>query len=175
MPLHESGEDYLEAILMISQRQGYVHSVDIAAQLGVTKASVSKAMSALEDQGYVRIVRRDVQLTESGREVAEEIYGRHVFFGDLLVAAGVEPELAAQEGCHMEHTLSEDSFQKLKAYLSEEQEVGESEDVQCGSAEAGDAPAETDGAAEAGVAADGVAAVDGMVGERVGEDAESVA
>ena len=120
MSLHESGEDYLEAILMISKRQGYVHSVDIAAQLCVTKASVSKAMSALEEQGYVHMERRDVQLTESGREIAEEIYGRHVFFGDLLVAAGVEPELAAEEGCHMEHTLSEDSFQKLKAYISEE-------------------------------------------------------
>ena len=128
MPLHESGEDYLEAILMINQRQGYVHSVDIAAQLGVTKASVSKAMSALEEQGYVRMERRDVQLTDAGREVAEEIYSRHVFFGDLLVAAGVEPELAAEEGCHMEHTLSEDSFQKLKAYLSEEQEAGDKDE-----------------------------------------------
>ena len=153
MSLHESGEDYLEAILMISQRQGYVHSVDIAAQLGVTKASVSKAMSSLEDQGYITIERRDVRLTESGREVAEEIYGRHVFFGDLLVAAGVEPELAAEEGCHMEHTLSEDSFQKLKAYLSEEQtgELEESEGVfDSVTAEADDAPCE-----EAGESGDG--------------------
>ena len=117
MPLHESGEDYLEAILVLSQKQAVVRSVDIAEHLGVTKASVSKAMSLLEEQGYIHIVKRDVRLTESGRAVAEEIYGRHVFFVNLLERAGVDPEVAAEEGCHMEHTLSEDSFQKLKALL----------------------------------------------------------
>ena len=119
MPLHESGEDYLEAILVLSKEHAIVRSVDIAEHLGVTKASVSKAMGILEDQGYITIVKRDVRLTESGREVAEEIYARHVFFVHLLEQAGVEPEVAAEEGCHMEHTLSEDSFQKLRTLLAD--------------------------------------------------------
>ena len=119
MPLHESGEDYLEAILVLSQKQAVVRSVDIAEHLGVTKASVSKAMSILEEQGYIQIVKRDVQLTESGRAIAERIYGRHVFFVHLLERAGVDPELAAEEGCHLEHDLSEDSFQKLRALLAD--------------------------------------------------------
>ena len=84
MPLHESGEDYLEAILMLSQEHEKVRSVDVADRLGVTKASVSKAMSSLESKGYVEMGKRDV---------------------------------AAAEGCHMEHCLSEDSFEKLRSML----------------------------------------------------------
>lgn len=118
MALHESGEDYLEAILMLSREHAVVRSVDIADHLGVTKASVSKAMSILENRGYVEVVKRDVRLTEIGRKVAEEMLERHEFFCELLVAAGVDPAIAAVEGCHMEHTLSEDSFQKLKAHLT---------------------------------------------------------
>ena len=71
MPLHESGEDYLEAILMLSQEHEKVRSVDVADRLGVTKASVSKAMSSLESKGYVEMGKRDVRLTERGLEVAE--------------------------------------------------------------------------------------------------------
>ena len=114
MPLHESGEDYLESILMLQQEHGSVRSVDIAEHLGVTKASVSKAMSNLEDRGYVEIVKRDVRLTEKGLAVAQEILQRHEFFKHLLEAAGVEPEQAAEEGCHMEHCLSHESFIKLR-------------------------------------------------------------
>ena len=119
MPLHESGEDYIEAILMLQQEHGAVRSVDLAQHLGVTKASVSKAMSMLEDRGYVEVVKRDVRLTEKGLHQAEEVLERHVFFRDLLISAGVDPETAAEEGCHMEHCLSEDSFQKLKAKVGE--------------------------------------------------------
>lgn len=117
MPLHESGEDYIEAILMLQQENGSVRSVDIAQHLGVTKASVSKAMASLENSGYVEVVKRDVRLTERGLKHAQEILERHVFFRDLLISAGVDPELAAEEGCHMEHCLSEDSFLKLKARI----------------------------------------------------------
>lgn len=114
MPLRESGEDYLETILMLQQEHGSVRSVDIAQHLGVTKASVSKAMSTLEDRGYVEIVKRDVRLTEKGLALASEILQRHIFFRDLLISSGVDPERAAEEGCHMEHCLSEDSFEKLR-------------------------------------------------------------
>lgn len=115
--LHESGEDYLEAILMLQRERGSVRSVDIAGRLGVTKASVSKAMANLEARGYVEVVKRDVRLTEAGLEVAERMLERHEFFQRLLVSAGVDPDRAAEEGCHMEHCLSDDSFQKLRAKL----------------------------------------------------------
>lgn len=118
MRLRESGEDYLEAILVLQQERGAVRAIDIAEHLGVTKASVSKAMSTLEGKGFIEVVKRDVRLTEAGVQVAHEILERHVFFRDLLIAAGVEPELAAEEACHMEHCLSEDSFQKLKAHMA---------------------------------------------------------
>lgn len=117
MRLRESGEDYLEAILMLQQQHGAVRAVDIADHLGVTKASVSKAMSTLEDKGFIEIVKRDIRLTETGSAVAHEILERHIFFRDLLISAGVEPETAAEEACHMEHCLSEDSFRKLKEKL----------------------------------------------------------
>ena len=113
MRLRESGEDYLEAILMLQQERGAVRAIDIAERLGVTKASVSKALTNLE------VVRRDVRLTEEGSSLAHEVLERHVFFRDLLVAAGVEPGLAAEEACHMEHCLSDDSFQKLRAHLGQ--------------------------------------------------------
>lgn len=118
MPLHESGEDYLEAILMLSKVHEKVRSVDIAELLGVSKASVSKAMTNLEDRGYVEMGKRDVRLTEKGLAVAEQMLERHEFFHDLLVAAGVDSDVAEAEGCHMEHCLSEDSFEKLKAMLN---------------------------------------------------------
>lgn len=117
MPLHESGEDYLEAILMLSQEREKVRSVDVADRLGVTKASVSKAMSSLESKGYVEMGKRDVSLTDKGLEVAERMLERHKFFVTLLERAGVPSEVAAAEGCHMEHCLSEDSFEKLRTML----------------------------------------------------------
>lgn len=120
MPLHESGEDYLETILMLSQDREKVRSIDIAEHLEVTKASVSKAMANLERLGYVEMGKRDVRLTEEGMEVAVRMLERHVFFCDLLIAAGVEPERAAEEGCHMEHCLSADSFEKLQTLLNKE-------------------------------------------------------
>ena len=119
MELRDSGEDYLEAILMLSQEHQVVRSVEIAERLGVPKASVSKAVSNLEGRGYIEVVKRDVRLTDAGRAIAEEILERHVFFRDLLISAGVDPDRAAEEGCHMEHCLCEDSFQKLKAVLSD--------------------------------------------------------
>lgn len=118
MRLRESGEDYLEAILMLRQRHGAVRAIDISQHLGVTKASVSKALSALEDKGFIEVVKRDVRLTETGSRVACEILERHMFFRDLLIAAGVAPDDASEEACHMEHCLSEDSFQKLKRYAT---------------------------------------------------------
>lgn len=79
MALRESGEDYLESIYVLSQRQGTVRSIDVAEYLGVTKASVSKAMATLESNGYVEMGKRDVHLTERGLEVARQMWERHCF------------------------------------------------------------------------------------------------
>lgn len=117
MALRESGEDYLESIYVLSQRLGTVRSIDVAEYLGVTKASVSKAIASLESNGYVEMGKRDVHLTERGLEVASQMWERHCFFVGLLEDAGVSPEVASQEGCHMEHCLSEESFEKLKSML----------------------------------------------------------
>ena len=118
MALRESGEDYLESIYVLSERQGIVRSIDVAEYLGVTKASVSKAMATLENNGYVEMGKRDVHLTERGLEVARQMWERHCFFVGLLEDAGVSEEVASQEGCHMEHCLSEESFEKLRAMLN---------------------------------------------------------
>ena len=88
MALRESGEDYLESIYVLSERQGIVRSIDVAEYLGVTKASVSKAMAALESTGYVEMGKRDVHLTERGLEVARQMWERHCFFVGLLEDAG---------------------------------------------------------------------------------------
>ena len=117
MALRESGEDYLESIYVLSERQGIVRSIDVAEYLGVTKASVSKAMAALESTGYVEMGKRDVHLTERGLEVARQMWERHCFFVGLLEDAGVRPRSRRKEGCHMEHCLSEESFEKLRSML----------------------------------------------------------
>ena len=118
MALRESGEDYLESIYVLSKRQGTVRSIDVAEYLGVTKASVSKAMATLE------MGKRDVHLTERGLEIARQMWERHCFFVGLLEDAGVAPEVASQEGCHMEHCLSEESFEKLRSMLGREDVAG---------------------------------------------------
>lgn len=106
---------------MLSKHQGIVRSIDVAEYLGVTKASVSKAMATLESNGYVEMGKRDVHLTERGLEVARQMWERHCFFVGLLEDAGVAPEVASQEGCHMEHCLSEESFERLRAMLAREE------------------------------------------------------
>ena len=99
MALRESGEDYLESIYVLSERQGTVRSIDV------------------ESSGYVEMGKRDVHLTERGLEVARQMWERHCFFVRLLEEAGVSADVASQEGCHMEHCLSEESFEKLRSML----------------------------------------------------------
>ena len=115
MALTSSMEDYLEAVLILHQKYGSVRGVDIAVHLGVTKPSVSRAVKELEKMGHVsRDEDGSVTLTPSGERIAAEIYERHRFFTQRLIAAGVDPETAAKEACRMEHGVSEESFQKLK-------------------------------------------------------------
>lgn len=115
MALSSSMEDYLEAILIIYNQHGNVRCVDIAVYLGVTKPSVSRAVKELSKSGHItKKADGTLSLTEQGLQLAEQIYEKHRFFTERLIAAGVEPELAEKEACRMEHSISVESFQKLK-------------------------------------------------------------
>ena len=113
--IHASGEDYLETILVLQKKRGLVRSVDVARHMEVTKPSVCHAVATLRDGGFLTMDEdRFLHLTDVGREVAEKIYERHCFFTRLLIEAGVEPRIAEQDACRMEHVISESSFRHLK-------------------------------------------------------------
>ena len=115
MKLYASGEDYLEAVLVLQRKQGMVRSIDLARHMGFSKPSISHAVGSLKNGGFL-IVDDDgfLHLTAIGQEVAEKIYERHRFFMEQLVAAGVDLETAEQEACRIEHAISDTSFRKLK-------------------------------------------------------------
>ena len=121
LQVHASGEDYLEAILMISERSfGTVRSVDVAKELGVTKPSVSNAMKILKNGGYITVEENGlIKLTEAGSEIAERTYEKHKVLTQWLEYLGVSPETAAEDACRIEHVISKESFEKLKTHLSE--------------------------------------------------------
>ncbi len=117
MEIHESGEDYLETILILENRMGYVRAVDIAGEMGYSKPTISIAMRRLRENGYIDVdERRDIHLTAMGREVAERIYERHVLLTKLLEALGVDGDTAAREACKIEHDISADTFSRLRNY-----------------------------------------------------------
>ena len=117
MNIYESAEDYLEAILMIKERKGYVRSVDIADELQYSKASVSVAMKKLRENGYVSMDSSGaITLLEPGREIAERIYERHKVLTSLFEYIGVDHDIAAKDACKVEHDLSPETFQALKKY-----------------------------------------------------------
>ena len=110
-----SGEDYLEAVLVLQQKQGMVRSVDVARHMEVSKPSVCHAVATLRDGGFLTMDEDHfLHLTDVGREVAERTYEKHCFFTEMLIEAGVDQETAEADACRMEHAISEDSFQHLK-------------------------------------------------------------
>ena len=114
--LHASGEDYLEAILVLQKQKGMVRSVDMARHMGVSKPSMCHAVATLKNGGFLTMDDGFfLHLTNIGREVAEQIYEKHRFFTDRLIEAGVDPEAAERDACRMEHVISDESFQRLKA------------------------------------------------------------
>ena len=116
MALHASGEDYLEAILVLHKKMGMVRSVDVARHMEVSKPSVCHAVATLRDGGFLTMDSDYfLHLTDVGREVAEQIYEKHGFFTERLIAAGVDPETAEKDACRIEHVISDGSFQRLKA------------------------------------------------------------
>ena len=120
MKIHASGEDYLEAVLMLQKEKGMVRSVDVARRLEVSKPSVCHAVATLRDGGFLTMDSDYfLHLTDVGREVAEQIYEKHRFFTEMLINAGVDPITAERDACRIEHVISESSFQRLKKTLTE--------------------------------------------------------
>lgn len=116
MKLHASGEDYLETILVLQKKLGMVRSVDVARYMDVSKPSVCVAVNTLKEGGFLTMDENHfLHLTDVGCEVAEKIYERHCFFTEQLIAAGVDPEIVEADACRMEHVISSESFEKMKA------------------------------------------------------------
>ena len=121
MELRASGEDYLEAILVLQKQKGIVRSVDVARHMDVSKPSVCHAVATLKNGGFLTMDDGFfLHLTNIGREVAEQIYEKHRFFTERLIAAGVDPETAEADACRIEHVISEESFRRLKAAMEPE-------------------------------------------------------
>ena len=122
MHLQESGEMYLETILILSQKSNLVRSIDVCEYMGFSKPSVSRAVGLLKKGGYVTVdASGSLCLTEEGRQVAEKIYERHTLLTDWLTTLGIRPEVAAEDACRIEHVISAESFQALKAHVLKNQ------------------------------------------------------
>lgn len=120
MNLKESGEMYLETILILQRRNNVVRSIDIAEEMGFSKPSVSRAVGNLKEDKYI-LVDKDgyIALTEKGYEVAEKIYERHNIISSLLMNLGISKETALKDACKIEHDISDESFEAIKKHLSE--------------------------------------------------------
>jgi Mn-dependent DtxR family transcriptional regulator len=115
MKIHASGEDYLEAVLILQKKQGMVRSIDLARYMGFSKPSISHAVGVLKNGGFLTMDDDGfLHLTVIGREIAEKIYERHLFFMEQFIAVGVDQETAEQDACRIEHAISDTSFRKLK-------------------------------------------------------------
>jgi len=120
MQIHQSAEDYLETILMLTQRMGKVRSIDVVNELGFTKASVSIAMKKLRENGYISMDTEGlITLNESGMAIASRIYNRHKSLTRLFTLLGVSPEVAAEDACKVEHDLSDETFGKICQFIEQ--------------------------------------------------------
>ncbi len=117
MKIHASGEDYLEAVLILQKQKGEsaVRSVDLARHMGFSKPSISHAVGVLKSGGFLTVDGDGyLHLTDAGKEVAEKIYERHCILTAGLINMGVSPKQAEQDACRIEHAISDESFQKLR-------------------------------------------------------------
>ena len=118
MVIQESAEMYLETILVLSKKQQYVRSLDVAEYMNYSKPSVSRGMSILKENGYLLMDKDNyLILTESGKALAEKIYERHTVLTNMLINLGVDPETAAADACKMEHDISDISFEAIKRHI----------------------------------------------------------
>ena len=117
MNIHESAEDYLEAILKISEKKGSVRSIDIVNELGFSKPSISIAMKRLRENGYIEMDGDNlITLTKNGRDIAEKIYNRHKTLTSFLIGIGVDEKTAERDACKIEHDLSDITFEKITEF-----------------------------------------------------------
>ena len=122
--LNESAENYLETILILSQKLPVVRSVDIANELGFKKSSVSVAMKNLREKKHIKVDEQGfIHLTSSGLEIANMIYERHTLLSSWLIHLGVPEDVAAADACKMEHVISKESFEAIKRHVYENKEV----------------------------------------------------
>ena len=120
MTLHESGEMYLETILILSQRMERVRSIDVVEHMGFSKPSVSRGMKLLREQKLIEVDGAGyLTLTQEGRRIAEKIYERHTFLSVFIAKLGVDPQTAAEDACKMEHVISDETFAALKRHIME--------------------------------------------------------
>lgn len=120
MKIQESAENYLETILILKQRQGQVRSIDIVNELNFSKPSVSVAMKKLRESGLIEMAPDGmITLLPEGMRIATTIYERHVLLSQYLISLGVDPKVAAEDACRIEHVISEESFGKIKAHAEQ--------------------------------------------------------
>ena len=120
MSVHESGEMYLEAILVLSKKNGFVRSIDVSEYLGYSKPSVSRAVGILKKGEYILVDKNgSLTLTESGKAIAEKIFERHTVLSRLLVKLGVSEETATADACKLEHAISDESFEAIKCHMAD--------------------------------------------------------
>lgn len=125
MSLYESGENYLETILVLKNKYGYVRSIDIARELGFSKPSVSRAVGLLKNDGYITFDPNGmIQLTDKGEDVAQKIYDKHNIISTYLMSIGVSEETAKSDACKIEHVISEESFAKIRDIVLASQNEG---------------------------------------------------
>ena len=119
MALQESGEMYLETIYVLSKANSQVRSIDISEHMGYSKPSVSRAVHILKEQGYIDISSDGlIVLTSQGQAIAEKIFERHTLISTMLIRLGVDPAIAAEDACKMEHAISDASFQAIKRHVT---------------------------------------------------------
>lgn len=127
MQIHESAEDYLEAILMLKEQKGVVRSIDVVNELGYSKPSISVAMKHLRENGYVLMDDEGyLSLTNKGYVIARRVYDRHQVLTKALMVLGVSEQNAAADACKVEHDLSEESFDKIRDHvLAHDKDIGQ--------------------------------------------------
>lgn len=117
MRIQKSAEDYLETILRLTLQNGSVRSIDIANELGFSKPSVSTAMKRLRENGYITVEQHGcIQLTAKGQSIADKIYERHILLTRYLIELGVSADVAEQDACKIEHILSQETFDQIRAH-----------------------------------------------------------
>ncbi|MGI5891135.1 MAG: metal-dependent transcriptional regulator [Bacillota bacterium] len=119
MSIKESGENYLETILLLQNKKGYVRSIDIANELDYSKASISRAMSILKKAGYISMAKDgQILLTDKGHKKANEIYERHQLITQYLITTlDLDPQIANQDACRIEHIISQQTFDKIRSLM----------------------------------------------------------